>query len=279
MAAKKKSAKVTPSKKASKPSAALPAEVVPKVEGSKDAFDRFVPEAAAIDERDVQVFRADASVAYHNVKAAVTRLATFEAEVAKSLPKESFANLMDTEALALGLVYAANATGLVAGHSSTGISELIKEGRELRNVLMPAAEAAAASGLLPLAIVQQIKKGKGSLDMAKDCVALADLFLTNADKLRGKTAISAAQISRAARVGSELIKLVRPKGAKGGRAKNSEKVELSHTRDRLWSLLLLRYDRVERTLAYLAGPRNGAPALQSRLSSRRKGAAKVVEPQ
>lgn len=277
MAAKKKSAKVTSSKKASKPSApAVPAEVVPKVEGSKDAFDRFMSEAAAIHDRDVQVFRAEASVAYHNVKAAVTLLAPLKADVATHLPKESFAKLMDTEALALGLVYAANATGLVAGRSSTGISELIKEGRVLRNVLIPAAEAAAASGLLPLAIVQQIKKGKGSLDMAKDCVALADLFQTNAEKLRGKTAISAAQISRAALVGSELIKLVRPKGAKGGRAKSSEKVDLAHARDRLWSLLLLRYDRLERALAYLAGPRSGAPALQSRLVGRRKGAAKTI---
>jgi hypothetical protein len=138
---------------------------------------------------------------------------------------------------------------------------------ELRNVLMPAAEAAADSGLLPLAIVQQIKKGKGRLDMAKDSVALADLFLTNADKLRGKPAISAAQISRAARVGSELIKLVRPKGAKGGRAKNSEKVDLSHARDRPWSLLLLRYDRLERTLAYLARPRQ---------ASRRSASASVA---
>jgi hypothetical protein len=48
-----------------------------------------------------------------------------------------------------------------------------------------------------------------------------------------------------------------------------------HSRSRaLWIDLLA----VLRQIVSLAGPRAGAPALQSRLGSPRKGAAKVVEP-
>src|SRR5436853_373347 len=79
--------------------------------------------------------------------------------------------------------------------------------------------------------VEKIRAGRGMIDLATDCVELAALFRANADGLRGKTAVTADQISEAADLGTQLLSLLRPKGARQA-APSRESKEAVEVRNR-----------------------------------------------
>ncbi len=289
MATKKKTAKTSSTKastkaagKAKKPSSSTPdgdalAWAAAPVAGTLADYQRYAPLAEKIEARDVVVMRADPNLAYHNVEAGVALLAPLEAQVKSDLPKEKFAELLETKAIALGLAYIANAADVAPDGSTGEIGKLLAEASALRAVLMPAAEAAAASGLVDGREVKNIKAGRGKLDLAKDNVALAALFRTSAAALRGKTAVTPQQVARAEEVGTALVALIKPKGTVK-RTKKGAKADLADARNRMWTLLLNRYERVERVIAYLLGPRFPCPRLQSRIATPSKKPKKGETP-
>jgi hypothetical protein len=290
MATKKKTAKTSttkaspkPAMKAKKPSASKATDgdalawAAAPVAGTLADYQRFAPVAEKIEARDVAVMRADPNLAYHNVEAGVALLAPLEAQVKSDLPKEKFAELVETKSIALGLAYIANAADVAPDGSTGEIGKLLAEASALRAILMPAAESAAASGLVDAREVKNIRAGRGKLDLAKDNVALAALFRTSAAALRGKTSVTPQQVARAEEVGTALVALIRPKGTVK-RTKKGAKADLADARNRMWTLLLNRYERVERVIAYLLGPRFPCPRLLSRVSTPSKKPKKGETP-
>lgn len=229
--------------------------------GSAEALAEFLPEARALAEKDVRTMRADPALAYHNVTAGLAALAPHESTLATLPAPFDLAAMKSSGRLALALIYAA---AQVDRSSSGKTQKLLSKAATARDLLLTNAVALAKSGVLPTAKVKKIQSGRGSRDMVQDCVDLAALFRENAAAIKGKTAVTKAQIDEAAAVGDELLKILKPARAK---AKIPDDVQAAvDTRDRLWTLLQIRHrDNLRRAGAWIwvDDVDEHVPALQS----------------
>jgi hypothetical protein len=135
----------------------------------------------------------------------------------------------------------------------TGTLALLDQARSLRRKLLKSAEACAEYGIILAGVVENIKKGKGSRDVANDCVALASLFRENKAALSGKTPVPSEDIEQSALVGSKLQGLITPTGATGSQSLSDAELELYDVRDRFWTLLLQHRDLAWRLGALVVG--------------------------
>ncbi len=113
-----------------------------------------------------------------------------------------------------------------------------------------------------------IHAGTGKIDTATDCIDLAALFRTYAAKVKGNTAVTTAEVAEAATLGSDLLKLLKPRTAKKVRPADAKKA--ADVRDRLWTLVKQGYDALWRACAYLYGADDvvtRVPALQARTAT------------
>jgi hypothetical protein len=240
---------------------------IPGVVGSQQAYERFLPEARALDARDVRPFRADPSLAYHNIDSGVTAVLEREAQIAEELPKIDIARVRALPELALAVCFAAAQVDRDAP-TSRGIEEKLGRARSRREIMLSSAVALAKAGVLPEPAVAKIARGSGAIDAAQDCVDLAALFTKHAAAVRGKTAVTAADVREAAALGTELLTLLKPKSAKRSRGAPAEVVSAAASRDRLWTLLAQQHRELRRAGMWLWAEEVDAhvPALQSRVA-------------
>jgi len=157
------------------------------------------------------------------------------------------------------------------------VKVLLAQAHKLRALLLTSADVLVLAGILPAASVAKIRQGKGSIDTAGDCVALAALFTKHADAITGKVPVTASHLQAADAVGSRLLRVLHPSSAK--RPTDKELVAASDARDRLWTLFERTWeDHVWRAGAWLFGRDvdQFVPLLMSRVVGRR--AAPVVAP-
>jgi hypothetical protein len=120
--------------------------------------------------------------------------------------------------------------------------------------------------------VDRIRKGRGPIDMAEDCTALAGLFRKQAGALRGKTGVTVKQVERAAEVGARLQTLLKPKGlAKKGKV-DPALADAVQVRDAFWAEVLRRHERLWSAGACVFGWKvdEHVPALQSRVAPQKR---------
>ena len=193
-----------------KPQPASPPSVTPALptlpSGSSSgeaqaAYAQFLAAAEALPAMAVLAFRGDANLVYANVQTGVTNVIAQKNQILAELPHEDLTVFTTLPAIALGLIFAT-----IRAHPTskrdTALQDNLAEARALRAVLLSSAEALAIAGVLAGAAVAKIKGGKGSLDTAHDLIDLAALYQSNAEAVAGKTAVTAAQISRASELGS-----------------------------------------------------------------------------
>ena len=185
--------KKTSPKPPTKPAAELPDDV-PEITGSQEAYERFLPDAQGIAERDVRPFRLDPSLAFHNVQRGIEALLPLADRVRAELPTVDVEQLRSLPELALGLCFAASQVDR-GGGTSKQLAEPLRRAYELREMMLTSALALSAAKVLPAREVEKIQEGRGSLDAAQDCVDLAALFTKHATAVRGKTPVTAAHIT------------------------------------------------------------------------------------
>jgi hypothetical protein len=253
MAAAKKTA--TSAKKKSTPKPLAPVVVPPPLDPtalpavpqpSADAYKQYLVLAEQqIPAEDLPTYRGSAALAYQNVRAGLTALAPYEPQI-KALPAPfDLASMKALPALALGVMYAAAQADI----SSTGtIAALRKQASALRDLLLANAVSLAKAGSLSASEVRRIKKGSGPVDMAQDCVDLAELFTANAAALAGKTPITQEQIEQARAVGNQLLTLLKAKNAPA--ETRQEKFVTIAARDRLAALMVAWYEQHLRRAGY-----------------------------
>jgi hypothetical protein len=193
--------------------------------------------------------RADASLAYHNVAEGCAAVLQHEAHIKEHLPKVDIAELRSVPDLALGVVFASLKANNEGGASDT--RALLAEAHDLRRVLLKGADSAAEAGIFTSKEIAKVKQGRGPIDAAGDCVALASLFTRQAAALKGKTAVTKAQVTRAAELGTELLRRLKPKGTR--RKPDAGTASAAEERDRLWTLLCQRHERLWAVGAYIFG--------------------------
>ncbi|MDI1445431.1 hypothetical protein [Polyangium sp. 6x1] len=237
------------------------------VVGSQKAYETFLLAAQALPEGEVRLFRADASLAYHNIRRALDAIAPHIDRIKEELPKIDVTQLQQLDDLALAVIYAA---AQIDRSSDGSTPAFMEKARALRDVLIKSADALAASGILPAHAVARIREGRGNIDLAQDCVDLAALFTKYEKEFQGKTAVTAAQIQDAATVGTELLTRLKPRGTKS----KDPAEEAVKARDRLWTLLGKGHRELRRVGMWLWVDEvdEHVPPLQSRhVAARKKG--------
>jgi len=265
-------AKKAAAKKPSKPAKADDTDLAaPEVVGSQHDYERFLAEARAQGEREVRPFRIDPSLAYHNVQRGVEAVLVLEARIRKELPSVDIEQLRTLPNLALGLCFAASQVDR-GGGTSKQLAEPLRKTYSLRETMLASAVALGLAGTLPKREVEKIQEGRGSLDAAQDCVDLAALFKKHAAAARGKTPVTAAQVTEAAKLGTELIKVLRPASAKRDRAPTGALKEAIDVRNRFATLVTVRHELLQRVGHWLWGDlvATHVPALQARIAAKRK---------
>jgi hypothetical protein len=237
----------------------------PPVVGSQKAYEDFLPDAQTIADEDIRPFRADASVAYHNIVAGLEAITPLHARIQIELPTVNVAALQQLPDLALGLMFA---VAQVDRSSDGTTAVLLEKARVSRTLLLKSADALVAADIIPAHSVDRIREGNGPIDLAQDNVDLAALFTKHDTVIAGKTPVTAAQVVEAATIGTELLKRLKRKGTK---SKDSA-IDEVNIRDRMWTLLVTRFRELRRVglWFWMADVDDHVPALQSRTISRKK---------
>jgi hypothetical protein len=152
--------------------------------------------------------------------------------------------------------------------SETEVAQKTTLGWTLRGILLSGAKGLAAAGLLAADQVDAIATGRGVRDMAEDCVDLAEVYRTNKTTIAGKHAVTAVQIEQAAVVGTFLLQRLRPKNAPT--EKTPPPSPMIDSRNRLATMLVKRYERVQAVAHYFVGNawHDKVPPLMSRTVKR-----------
>lgn len=256
----------------------LPDPLAPEVAGSPEALERYRDEALGLPAGDVLPYRTDATRAYHNAMAARDVVLAARAEVDATGVRVKWADVESLGDVGVALIQAA---ALVEGDGrSRGVLRtLLTEAAPLRRSLLLSARALAAQSLLPEGVVKAVHKGRGPQDTGRDLVVLAALFTEHAEKIRGKHPISAKQLRRAAELGAAVATQARSAATPKDRKRVGEAKSAADLRDRVYTLLLRRFDTLGRAAGALWGldAASRVPALNGAIKAR-KGRAKKPQP-
>lgn len=235
------------------------------------AFAEVEEEMAALDPERLAPINVDIPRAAITALGAIPSLSALRPRIVKELPTFALASIDNLETYALAAFYA-HLLSLPAEAKSVH-APLIEEATKLRRTLLVAAEALADRDLLAPAQVAQIRSGQGHIDTAGDLVALATLFTNDWHKLKTKTAITRAEVERAATLGPELLAALGVREHAGGKSPS----QIKEQRRRAFTLLVRAYDQCRRAVTFLrwseGDTRKIVPSLfASRSKSRRPDA-------
>ncbi|MBI5515298.1 MAG: hypothetical protein HY909_16085 [Deltaproteobacteria bacterium] len=231
-------------------------------EGARRArTERHLAQAAAVAAEEVQVARMDPGVMWANVRFAMANLGVTKEEVQRALPAVPVDEVFELPSLALTLLAVC---GSVRRPVSTGeVQRRLERVGPLRARVLSMAEVLVAQGYLDHGEVARIRAGTGRYDMAMDAVQLAMLFREHRAGLEGLHPFRAEDLATLYEDGAWLVDHLTP--ARTRRVQDPVRDPARDTRDRLWTLLLARYDWLRRVAYYFHGEAFEArvPRLQS----------------
>jgi len=246
-------------------------DAVPEVIGSEAAFQRFLPEAQRIGAKEIKPLRASAALVYHNVKAGTDAVMVHAGHLKAHLPQVDLRELAELPQVALALAFAA----LLAEREVEGSHELkekLSEAASLRTLLLASSRALAAAGVFSDKEVAKIDRARGPIDTASDCMALGAMFTKHAAEVKGKSPVTSKQAARASELGAELKTRLKAKGVKKMKG-GGIVMSAGEARDRLYTLLAERHERLWAVGAYLFGYAvdEHVPALLAPMQKRKGG--------
>jgi hypothetical protein len=214
------------------------------------ALARFLDEARAFEPEQVVPFRTDARMVQHAVGLGVAAVLEWTDHVREHLPHVDLAELRSLPDLALCLAHAAQEVD-GGGPEVAEARELLVEAHALRRPLKAAAQALVAAGTLTPRDLAKVGGEHGAVDAGGDCLALAALFEKRGEEIAGQTPITDEDRARAAEVGNALKAFFKPKAA--AKKPGPHGLSLVEARDRLWTLLVHRHERLWAVGAYVYG--------------------------
>ncbi len=229
------------------------------------AFVRYRAMAEHVPDAQVQPMRADLGLALHNAVQGVSWVESFSMAVT-SLPGMDPAVLVQLPML-VGATMIADKR--IRCGPNPELRALMKEGRELRCLLLSSAMALAVAGVFPEHQVARIRKGRGAIDVASDLIDLAMLY-RNHTAAHGQSPVSRAQVNRSAELGTELLQQLKREYARKGTGQEQRNAIL--LRDKFWTLVMQRHEDLRRCASFIFGPEevdHYVPALLSHRGHRR----------
>ncbi len=233
------------------------------------AFQHFLTMAPPVDSGAALTFRSDPHLAQHNILRGLEAVLEQQQRIAQELPFVEIDRLRELVPLSHAVVFAAAQVNRAP--EATMLRDLMPEAYQLRRKLLTSAVALAEAGLIPEREVRAIEEGRGQIDAAGDLTQLPPLYRRHREAIAGKHPVSVADLDRAEQLGQQLLELLRPGAATGPRNVNPKLVASVEARDRLWTLLVGRYELLWRTGAWLFGQKvdEKVPPLQSRRVKRK----------
>jgi hypothetical protein len=208
---------------------------------------RFLREARGIPADEVVPLRTDPLLAEKNVTAGVAAVLAYDTHVAEHLGSVDLGELRSLPDLARAVADAARDAGLDEGE----LRPLLGEALALSRTLRASAEALVEAGVLAPRDLARLSPARGPADPGADCAVLASLFQRKAEDVADKTPVTEEDITRAAEIGASLRALWKPKGP--ARKPGPDGLSPAEVRDRLWTLLLVRHERLWAVAAYVYG--------------------------
>ena len=200
--------------------------------GSLEQFERYLPMARDIAPGDVRMARINVSVAILNATEGVAVVLAHRDELAR-IPGISIDKIEELAAMGDALAYAVASAERYAP-SKGDTREALVTARALRTKLLQRADVLVADGVFSAAAVAAIRKGRGPIDTAGDCVTLAALFHKHAGALAQSVVVSPADLQAADRIGRKLMATLRP--VTMPKKASAEQAATAEDRDRMWTL-------------------------------------------
>ncbi len=219
--------------------AALPSPSTPRAD--------FLRDAKALEAVEILPMHGDPELAEKNVAAGVAAVLAYDTHVAQHLPQVDLRELRSLPDLARVVVEATREAD--EGHAET--QALLEQGLVLRRRLRAAAAALVAAEVLAPRDLAKLGNDRGSVDVGAECGALAALLQRRAEEVAGVSPCKDEDVARAAEIGSALRARWKPTGA--GRKAGPDGLRPVDVRDRLWTLLVLRHERLWAVGAYIYG--------------------------
>ena len=172
----------------------------------------------------------------------------------------AYSDRLEDCALALAAAQAQHATADAEGGDP---SHLLKQATSLRTVLMSDAGASTRRGYLKPSALDRVKGLSGYENTARDLRTLSAVLRRALPSIRGKSAVTDADIELAADLGAQLRRLVELSKRPSRRAAGSE-----DERVRVFTLLFKTYAEVRRTIGYLRAEQGDVEVLVPLLCGR-----------
>jgi hypothetical protein len=233
-----------------------------------EAYARTAKEIEALPDAQVGRVTTDVPMAVSLALGALPEIESLLPEMSdvfKKPPKAEIERLRDR---ALALLYA---NLLWAPRGAKALEVELEEARVLREQLLSAADAHVVHGQMNADSVAAIREGSGHLDRANDLIALAALFEEGWEALSQKTMVTAEQIERASRLGTQLVAELGSKILGTGGAKHRR--QLADRRNRAFTLFMRDYAEIQAAVAYVRREEQDAAAFAPPLHRRSRSSA------
>lgn len=238
-------------------------ELLGEASGAEAAYQLYLSAARAISKEQLLPYRGDPALSYRNAKNGCDAVLAKKAEL-KGYSEKEINELAELPKVALALAFAEGKVEKLSPQSD--LKGKIARLYIVRKILLLGAESCAEEGLIPMAPIDAIKKGRGTIDAAQDCLALSGLYRDPryAKILNENTPAKAERVKEAADLGTEIFERVQPSDAP---ATQEEIDQATDDRNRLWTLLNHRYQDLWKAGAQLFGPAvyQHVPKLMSRV--------------
>jgi hypothetical protein len=228
------------------------------------AYQRVVPRLAAIDKRDLLVVNLDIPRLVMIVVGAISEMRKLREACAKSLPDFDLSVFDEIESLALAMGYT---HGLHAAASVPilPVRELSARAVEMRLILARDCAALAQRGLIDSGGLKELRGPVGYKNQAFDLLTLVALMRGRWRFIKGKCAVSEAELDEAESVADQLLTAV-------GEREQLPQVTAAaaDVRRRAFTLFVRAYDELRGAAEYLRRHDRDADAFVPSLYSARK---------
>ncbi len=241
-----------------------PSAVAPAAE----AFELLSARYAELDPKALKAINVDIPRAVSFVLGAIPAIEALIPEMERVFKNPPVAIVKNLRNLALGAWYAHL---LDTPQASDGAkAKLLEDGSALRTKLSRGADALVDAGLFSQEPVAAVQAGSGNIDKANDLVAWAAMYTVNWDIIAGRTAITAAQVDEAARLGPALLVALSDRPLDRGTAS-------ADARARAFTLLDAGYDQVRSVVHHLRWTQDDADSIAPSLYTKGKQKKKLAE--
>lgn len=250
----------------------IPDEALPPLETQERAYQQALERAKALSQEALRRMTVESRLAFVNALDAHA-IITAHLEKARKLPDADIRAIELLPVFAAALLFAERLLSIVVPKKNDHAKRMMRV-RQLRQVFLLQAQAAAVLGLVPEEAVERIRAGRGAIDYVEDVVALVALYRQNEAKLAGRTLATPDLLEEGERLAAGLQAELRPVAARPkAKSIDEELAEAVDMRNRMWTLLHGAHAELQRVATYLGI--SGVPSLQSRKGLKKK--AKPVD--